>query len=270
MYDYEKINNNLTTKYIGQTFVQFESLSSIHTKAKNISENCPNGMLVLAENQDDIKLKNSRQWYCQNTQNLFMSIILKNNKDCTTEIIQIANAAVCESLLQIDNSLNCHIKWPNDIYINDKKICSVFSEKLDKKDNDSLIVSIYLNILSDDDNIVEEINDNYICLANVYSGEIVRECIVSNILNRIEIYYDELQKSKAMKSALSVFKNHNQLLGKNIGVRKINKKTVRDDKAIDINNNGDLVILDKNNAKDVLRYCQDTIEWWIDEQQVKN
>jgi len=262
MYDYEKIKNNLSTKYIGQTFVQFEDLISVHVKAKNISENCPVGMLVLTEKQEDVKLKNNKTWYCNFGEGIFFSLILKNNKkDYTSQIIQIANAAICESILQLDDKINCYIKWPNDIFINDKKICSVFAEKIDKKDNDSLIISIYINVLDMKDNIIEEIEGKKIALSDIISDEIDREKIISNILNKIEIYYDELLKTKMIKSSLSVFKKHNCLLGKTISVKKINKKTVRKVEALNINNFGEIEILDKSGAKDFLKYSQDTIEW---------
>ena len=269
MYDYEKIKNNLTTKYIGQTFVQFEDLISVHLKAKNISENCPAGMLVLTEKQEDVKLKNSRTWYSNCGDGLFLSIILNNNnkKDYTSQIVQIANAAVCETILQLDDKISCYIKWPNDIYINDKKVGSVFAEKIDKKDNDSLIISIYLNITDVKENQIEEIEeikDRKISLSDICGEDIDREKIISNILNKIEIYYDELIERKTIKSSLTVFKNHNFVLGKTIGVKKINKKTVKKVEAIDINNHGEIEIKDNNGAKDYLKYGQDTIEWWED------
>ncbi len=270
MYDYEKIKNNLSTKYIGQTFVQFEDLLSVHVKAKNISENCPSGMLVLTEKQEDVKLKNNKTWYSKLGDGIFLSVILKsiNKKDYTSQIIQIANAAVCEAILKLDDKINCYIKWPNDIYVDEKKICSVFAEKIDKKDNDSLIISIYLNVSELEENAVEEIEEiNYkkIALSNIYADDIDKEKIISNILNKIEIYYDELIATKNIISSIAVFKNHNCILGKTIGVKKINKKTVRRVEAIDINKLGEIEI-NSNGAKDYLKYGQDTIEWWIDEQ----
>lgn len=269
MYDYEKIKNNLSTKYIGQTFVQFEDLTSVHIKAKNISENSPIGMLVLSEKQEDIKLKYNRTWYSNCGLGVFLSIILKNKKDYTLQIMQIACAAVCEALLSLDEKLNCYIKWPNDIYVNDKKICSVFAEKIDKKDNDSIIISIYLNISDMNDSVIEELVDKKIALSDLLGDEIDREKIISYILNKIEIYYDELISTKKLNGTLEVFRNYNCILGKTIGIKKINKKTIRRVKALDINNLGEIEIKDSNNDTDLLKYGQDTIEWWVDEQ-IKN
>lgn len=266
MYDYEKIKDNLSTGYAGQTFVQFEDLLSVHAKAKNISENCPSGMLVLTQRQEDIKLKNSKIWYSKLIEGIFMSVIFKNSgkHDYSSQAVQIAAAAVCESILQLDDKINCCIKWPNDVYVNDKKICSVFSEKILKKDNDSLIISIYINL--SDNNEEDSKNLKKTTLFDVFGDEINKESIISNILNRIEIYYDELIETKKLKSSLVIFRNYNCILGKTIGVKIINKKTVRKVEAIDINSFGEIEIIDNNKAKGLLKYGQDIIEWWTDEQ----
>lgn len=272
MYDYEKIKGNLSTKYVGQVFVQFEDLSSVHAKSKNISETCPSGMLVLSEKQEDIKLKNNRIWHSKSVDGIFMSIILKDikNQDYSSQIIQIATASVCEAILMLDETIDCHIKWPNDIYLYDKKVCSVFSEKVDKKDNDSLIISIYLNVSIESDDLNPE-ETNIGSLSDIIKNEINKEEIISNILNKIETYYDELLKTKELCSSLEIFKKHNHILGKEMGIRLINKKTIKRVKAVDINSLGELIIIngasskETNGEKDILKYGRDTIEWCVDE-----
>ena len=269
MYDYEKIKSNLSTKYVGQTFVQFEELSSVHVKAKNISESCPSGMLVLCENQEDLSLKNNKSWQSKAIDGIYMSIILKGSKklDYSYQVIQIATASVCKAILNLDDKIDCHIKWPNDVYLYDKKICSVFSDKIDKKDNDSLILSIYINVSK----VNEEVNfeDAKIgTLSEIINDEINKEYIISNILNNIELYYEELIKTKKLKRSLEVFRKHNHIIGKEMGIRLINKKTIRKVKAVDINYLGEIEIVicsSNKEEKEVLKYGRDTIEWCVDE-----
>ncbi len=272
MYDYERIKSNLSTKYIGQVFVQFDDLPSVHLKAKNISESCPSGMLVLCQTQDDVRLKNNKSWQSKSIEGILMSIILKETKsrDYSSEILQIATASVCEALLKLDDSVDCHIKWPNDVYLYDKKVASVFSEKIDKKDNNSLIISIYLNISLEDEAASDELT-NIGTVTDIIKKVIIKEDIISNILNKIEAYYDELIKTKALSNSLDVFRNHNHIIGKEIGVRLINKKTIRKLKAIDINSLGEIVAVNHSPGKssvgeiEQLKYGRDIIEWCVDE-----
>ncbi|QSX05841.1 biotin--[acetyl-CoA-carboxylase] ligase [Sedimentibacter sp. zth1] len=268
MYNYDEIQNCLETKYVGQTFVQFEELKSTHQKAKNISSNCPDGMLVLSEFQENVKLKNNKYWYALNGDNIYLSIIFKTDgkSDYTTQMLQIANVSVLETLKSLDENINCFIKWPNDIYVDDKKICSTFSEYINKKDNSSLIVSIYMNISinEDEDN---DIRENINSLRDVLFANINKEILISNILNKIEIYYDELLNKETIDKALNIFRNYNLIINKLLGVKKINKKTVRQVKAISINKYGQIVVKDKNNIESLLNKDEDVIEWWMDDKE---
>ena len=51
MYDFELLNSILDTKEVGRTFLQFDSLQCAVKKARSISAQSPNGMVILAEEQ---------------------------------------------------------------------------------------------------------------------------------------------------------------------------------------------------------------------------
>lgn len=267
MYNYEEIKNNLTTKYIAQTFVQFDELTSIHLKAKNICSNCPNGMLILSKNQENIKLKNNKYWFNVNGENLCMSLILKNNNktDYSSEIMQIANVAIFEALKNLSATSNLTIKWPNDIIAGNKKISSTFTEYINKKESECNILTIYLNFSIDETEQNENIVDKFITLQDLTKENFDKELFISNILNKIEIYYDELLSKRTLNGVLDVFRKNNCILGNMIGVRKPNKKTIKTVKALDINNHGQIITIDKDNNKGILTNNQDIIEWWADD-----
>lgn len=288
MYNYDIIQRDLQTKYVGQTFIQFENLKSTHQKAKNISNNCPDGMLVLSENQEEFKIKNNKIWVPLDGNSIFMSLIFqtKAGKDYSSEIIQIANASVVKAIKEINVNIDVKIKWPNDIMIDNKKLCSTFCEYVGRKDSNSLILSIYINIIKDkfeDNNIIEfsdrEDSNKYekckldrnvdqektIALNEVYNGDLSKETLISNILNNLEIYYDELLKNKTICKALDVFKNNNVIINKFVGVKKINKKTVNIFYVNDINSKGQLVSIDNNKNICTLNKDEDVIEWWAND-----
>lgn len=64
------------------------------------------------------------------------------------QIMQGAAAAVCETLAFL--GLNPKIKWPNDVYVNGKKICGILIENaLQGKRIASSVVGIGLNVYND-------------------------------------------------------------------------------------------------------------------------
>ena len=64
------------------------------------------------------------------------------------QIMQSAAAAVCETLVL--RGVKPKIKWPNDVYVNGKKICGILIENaLSGKDIASSVVGIGLNVWND-------------------------------------------------------------------------------------------------------------------------
>lgn len=297
MYDYKIIEQELKTNYFGRTFIQFEKVNSVHKKAKNISDNCPLGMVVLTESQDNIKLKNKKIWNSDVMNSIYMSVIVKdynkNDKNILNYILQIFNASVCKTLNELCVGINCKIKWPNDLLINDKKVCSVFVEEVNKKDYSCIVSSLYLNLrniymndnVNDDkdrfnddikinnnilnklNNQEREVDDNKISLYDIVKVDINKELLVANILNNLEIFYESFLKLKDIGVVVDFIKNNNVLFNKIIGLRKYNKKTVKNYKVIDIDLQGNTVVTNKNKNKKILILGQDIIEWWIDDKE---
>lgn len=314
MYDYKIIEQELKTKYFGRTFIQFEKINSVHKKAKNISSNCPTGMVILTENQDNIKLKNKKIWNSDIMNSIYMSVIVKdynkNDKNNLNYILQIFNASICKTLNDLGMKINCKVKWPNDLLVNGKKVCSVFVEEVNKKDYYCIISSLYLNLkkinknedtikflnnniktnenkinnhILDDNNGLDnnfsnndeipsdeekEVGVKEISLYDTVKVDINKELLVANILNNLEILYESFLQTKNIELAANIIKDNNVIFNKNIGLRKYNKKTVKNYKVIDIDLQGNIVIVNKkNNNKKTLILGQDIIEWWIDDKE---
>ncbi|MBO4422670.1 MAG: biotin--[acetyl-CoA-carboxylase] ligase, partial [Clostridia bacterium] len=57
---------------------------------------------------------------------VYMSLILRPAFDDYTIITPAAAAAVCRALERL--GFGCRIKWVNDIYLSDKKVCGILTE----------------------------------------------------------------------------------------------------------------------------------------------
>src|SRR6056297_3864496 len=76
MYEYELIEKQLNTKYVGRFFLQFDNIESTTLKCRNISQTFPSGMLVLSE--DDMEGNTYLTKDLKNFENkVLMSLILK-------------------------------------------------------------------------------------------------------------------------------------------------------------------------------------------------
>ena len=215
MYNYDLIKDNLKTEYVGRTFVQFEHLQSIQSKAKKISEGSPEGMLVVTKEQDNVKTKNSKIWVSNVGKAIFFSVILKNKKDLSEELVSVGAASVIKGLAEAfesDSLVDIKVKAPNDIFVGDKKVGAVFAEKINKKNNDSMVLTVFLNAskegLCEENTEEKDLPEDYKNVSNIigYLGDnfVSEEILIASILNWVEIYYKQLIDTKAKKEYLEV------------------------------------------------------------------
>lgn len=242
MYDYNKVMDYLNTKHIGQTFVQYEEIKSVSDKAKHISTNCPEGMVVLTENQTNGKVELSKPSKTQKYRSILLGIILKSNQDCLLKFTNIIVASVSKSFeeLNIDNK----IKYPDTIMINNNEVCHILCEKMIRKNEvNSIIVQICINIpILEKDTIEENSSDDII----------EREKLIAYILNNFEQYYDEFKENNSINSALEICREKSIFINKYAEINKIGRKTIKRVKVLDITDNGEILTENKNKEKEII------------------
>lgn len=135
---------------IGNKLIRLEEVDSTNEFLKKClltSKNESEGLVVTALNQLSGKGQRGNLWQTESAKNLTFSILLKPNisVDSQFKLTQIVSIAII-NFLKSEN-INAKIKWPNDIYIDDKKIGGILIENTIKKSKiNTSIVGIGLNI----------------------------------------------------------------------------------------------------------------------------
>lgn len=257
MYDLNSINDYLNTKIIGQTIIQYDDLTSTYAKAKNIFSTCPDGTVVLSENQSKCTIRFGNKWICQEDKNIYLSIILKpiGKNLIISKFDVIGCSSVCEAVAHTCK-VECKIKWPNDIMINDNKISSVSCDFVGKSNEPSgVIISMVINAnmeTNEIDKINEEIKNSSTSVKIETGTDVHRELIIGHILNNVEKHYDEFMEQGTITSAVSSSIHNSAIVNKTISVMKRGKKTVRKLYAKSIDGQGCLVVADEKENEEIL------------------
>jgi len=92
-----------------------------------------------------------REWVSQKG-NLFASIFfsLEKNYPPFSEF-SIINPIIISDVIKHFCNKNIKLKFPNDIFVNGKKICGILQEVITSKDKNFLIIGIGINIVSNPD-----------------------------------------------------------------------------------------------------------------------
>lgn len=125
--------------------LHFESIDSTNAYLKKNYQNLENFTFVSASKQTQGKGRNDRKWEGEN--NLTFSLLLKDSKYFSlTNSISIISAYTVLEILKEYKVEELSIKWPNDIYAADKKICGILLQSISEDEIKCLIVGVGVNV----------------------------------------------------------------------------------------------------------------------------
>lgn len=129
-------------------FIDFEAIDSTNTYLKHNHNNLEDFTFVSAKYQSKGRGRGSRVWKSENGTNLLFSLLIKEESLINKfKDISIISAYSLIQVLENKYHINdLSIKWPNDIYYRDSKICGILLEAVSSKTIDCLIVGIGLNV----------------------------------------------------------------------------------------------------------------------------
>lgn len=224
----------------------YDTIDSTNTQAKRFYEkhkndNIDTPTLFVANHQSAGKGRLGRTFYSPSHTGLYMSLMLKSNGDFEDIVCMTTATAVCVTdALDSLCDINPKIKWVNDIYVGNKKVCGILCEAVTNPDTqkiDAIIIGIGVNIETDD--FPEELKDIATSVGQAINRNELCAKITDNIIDMCSTIGDrkfiEKYKSRSLvlNREITYFEN---------GVEKSAT-------AIDIDSNGGLVIQTESGVK---------------------
>jgi len=156
--------------------------------------------ICLTESQTKGRGRNSKEWQSPKYENIYMSISFSTNQD-----LKFFSSFSLVTALSVYKALTKHkfdtkIKWPNDIYINSKKVGGILIETISKDKNNIVVVGIGLNVFMKSNSKIDREWTSLI-LENE-SMFIDRNKIISDIVNELLV-----DKKTFEEKGFAVFSN---------------------------------------------------------------
>lgn len=240
----QEIQRGLSTNYVGKEIYYFPELKSTNIRAKEKAlhgaEEISEGTLIVAERQSAGKGRLGREWFSP-VGGIWFSVILypQLSPSYISRITLMTAVAVVKSI-KICTQIKSQIKWPNDILINEKKVCGILTEMNAELDIINwVVVGIGINVNIEHREFPEDIQENTISLKETSGKEISRVKLAQTFLQEFEKYY-EILKRREFSSILKEWKLYSHTLGKKIRV-DIGERIITGE-AVDINEEGSLIL----------------------------
>jgi len=151
----EHIAYELKTKTIGSKILHYEQTTSTMDSARElVRKKITNGTGIFADLQTQGRGRSNNLWYCPAYKGLLFTILLKHtmNPDNLCLLTGTMAVSITEMIREI-LQLRAEIKWPNDLYINGKKMGGILVT-IEKGYNKQLIfligIGINVNITEDE------------------------------------------------------------------------------------------------------------------------
>ncbi|OFY86341.1 MAG: biotin--[acetyl-CoA-carboxylase] ligase [Bacteroidetes bacterium RIFCSPLOWO2_12_FULL_35_15] len=192
----------MKTLFVGQNNIHLNSVASTNSYASELLRQIKpvEGTLIYTFDQQNGRGQRGSGWESEANKNIALSLILNpsflqaDNQFLITKIISLSVADLMAEWLHPHNlSSKIKIKWPNDIYVGDKKIAGILIENTLRENNiQSSIIGIGINI-----NQTEFITTkNATSLKTLTNKEVELMPAIEQICEFIEARYLQLKTNK--------------------------------------------------------------------------
>ncbi len=126
--------------------LEFDTLGSTNTYLKEHYEELDSLTMVSAKTQLKGHGRKERVWESERG-NLYCSLLIKDAFFYTHfEEISVVSAYTVLKVLEKHGIKNLSVKWPNDVYVEDRKICGILLEGVYQERMECLIIGIGVNL----------------------------------------------------------------------------------------------------------------------------
>lgn len=239
----------------------YKEVDSTNNEAKRlIMEDKSFGTIIFAQKQNSGKGRRGRAFSSPAGDSIYVSFILEPLLDVKDSLLitVAASVAVARAVEQIGildgTSLNPKIKWVNDVYLENKKICGILTEAVSDVESgqiQSLVLGIGLNVNININDFPKDLK-NIVGTVNTPPGR--RNKFAALIINEVFRVQKEINQYASNRSDEPVFmdeyRQRSMILGNNIYIIRDEERI--EAKAIDIDRHGGLWVRYKNGKTELL------------------
>ena len=178
--------------------IRLEEIDSTNRYLKNYREEGDEEMIVaVADYQTAGKGQGTHTWESEKGKNLLFSIKVYPHWIPVRRQFVLSMAGALAVKDALDSYVeNITLKWPNDVYWNDKKISGTLIENtIDSKGIKSCVFGIGLNV---NQLVFHSDAPNPVSLAQILGHEVDRDEVLKKILDGFEKYYELLRRADYM------------------------------------------------------------------------
>ena len=226
-----------------------ENLNSTNTYAMEHMTELSDMTFVYCNSQTEGKGRLNRVWFSENTNNLYLTIVLKpERKDFPfINLTQYLSVILCRVLLSYD--VEAQIKWPNDVLVDGKKIAGILAKSVVSGNTFkgvALGIGVNLNLSKEEITLIDKPATS---LNLIINKDINRDEFLNKLIEEFTKSYDDFAKA-GFNYIEDEYLSKACFLNKEITVNVGNNVFIGTAKTL--NSDGALILCDNKKQEDVV------------------
>lgn len=218
----------------------YEQIDSTNKEAKRMGMEGKKNLLIISEEQLSGSGRRGKGWVSVKKTGVYMTILLKPELTPSqgAMLTLIAGVSVLRAIKSLTN-MECKIKWPNDIVLNNKKICGILTEMSSEIDFiNYLVIGIGINV---NQSIMEEDIKEIGTSLRLEGGQTYnRKQLIIQVIEEFEPLYNQYLEEKSLNFIIEEYNRDCINIGKMVKIEEGSNMFIG--KALEVNNEGELIV----------------------------
>jgi len=205
----------------GRSFRYHDEIESTNVEAKRLAAaGAPEGTVVVAESQSAGRGRLGRRWTSPAGKGLLFSALLRPPLGMADAhlLTIVAAAAACDAIESLV-PVNVRIKWPNDLFIDDRKVGGILLEAAGEQDAiDWVVIGMGLNVNTEYGELPVALRRTAVSLKVASGRPVDRSELLARLLLALEESYLDAARN-GFDGALGRFRERDYLLKRRVSVQ---------------------------------------------------
>ena len=242
---YEEIQKYLSPEYSNIEIVMYDEVTSTNNIAKQKAiSGTANEAVIISDRQTAGRGRLGRSFFSPEGTGIYMSMILTPGDTIENSIlITVAVSVAVARAIEKVTGKYVQIKWVNDLYYNNKKICGILTEAVTNMESstiENIITGIGINYSTGTGDFPSELKDTAGSLFNGSCSNISRNKLIAEIINNVI----HISKALTSREYMNEYRERSYVIGKRVNIIRGSESISA--KVMDIDNNGCLIAEDEN------------------------
>lgn len=247
VYGENELRSRIHTAWAGVELHFHRITGSTNLLAKQAGEEgAPHGALFVADEQTAGRGRRGRSWQSPPGANIYFTILLRPDfePDQASMLTLVMAHSVADAICRL-TGLEPMIKWPNDVLLENKKICGILTEmSLEREYIHYVVCGVGINVADQD--FPEGVREHATAVETVWGRHISKGALLQAVMEAFERDYDAFAAAGDLSPLLESYNRRLVNLGRR--VRVLDPKGEWEGTARGINARGELLVEDAEGA----------------------